>query len=389
MTAVKHPFESFDAHKFRRFKTEKILDAYKHGTLRFCQATVNPRQFPKPVLPQDPRPYVVPAHSRWFSFKKIHRIERAEFPEISDPDEAKIYKRIRNKSVKLFRLYPTHEVTPTTIRHFEGGDFTKILKIHQFLCLWGLINFMPCFAPSQSYPIDLRLVQDYSKIFSDSNHPLSTNSNQLNSHQHIDIQCSICKATCGEGHYCSKKYPGVVICTQCFSHQNILTHLEIPHSAFEFRTLPSNLNVEINLLRNQQRPITQQPQKPQDDEFKILQNVSAAEDKVKEKIKEDWVQISEKTDSKSPLDCLILFLRNSLGDISRNLRLTNHEFGDVNPIIELLEFVRQDEDDQAGEIMSEETQEKLPPLNYNDNWEEIEEEILKEEEDIRNDLSFL
>ena len=107
------------------------------------------------------------------------------------------------------------------------------------------------------------------------------------------------------------------------------------------------------------------------------------------KIKEDWVQISEKTDSKSPLDCLILFLRNSLGDISRNMRLENHAFNDINPTYELLDFVEQDDEEDQNSALFGEPQEQVPTIHYNDNWDEIEEDILREEEEVRNDLSMI
>lgn len=393
MTAVKHPFENFDAQKFRRFKTDKIIEASKYSVFRFCQTTVNPTSHPHPPLPQDPRPYAIPAHSRWFSFKKIHPIERAEFPEVADPDEAKEYKRIRNKAIKVFRLYPNQEITTATIRHFEGGDFTKICKIHQFLCLWGLINFTPCFASNQPYPIDARLVNDYSKIFDDTSHPLNANPNQMSTQQHIDVQCTICKTPCGEGHYCSRKYPGVVICPQCFSHQNTLNQLEIPHSVFEFRTLPAKLQFEINQMRNQQRPGTQPQPKPQDDELKIINSLATEEEKTRPKFKEDWSQIASKTEAKSPLDCLILFLRDSLGDVSRNLRLTNHEFGDENPVLELLEFVENDENNQSNENLEffdqQNNDNSLPTLHYIDNWNEIEDELTKAEDEIKEDFSLI
>ena len=87
------------------------------------------------------------------------------------------------------------------------------------------------------------MATDYSKILEDQS--LSVNSNLQRSQQYIDITCSVCKAICSDGHFCSRKYPGVVICPQCFSQKNTLIQLEVPHSAFEFRTLPYKLKANI------------------------------------------------------------------------------------------------------------------------------------------------
>ncbi|OHT11452.1 SWIRM domain containing protein [Tritrichomonas foetus] len=355
MTAVKHPFENFDSRKSRRFKTESLLDATNYKVTKFCQTAVNPPHHPRPPLPHDPRPYAIPAHSRWFSFQKIHAIERAEFPELSDPAEAKRYKRIRNKFIKLFRLYPTQEVTTATMRHIEGGDSTIISKIHKFLCLWGLINFTPGFCNNQPNQVDARLVHEYSKIIEDPPLNVNTNykANQAKVQPTIDVCCTVCKVACGDGHFCSRKYPGVVICPQCFSHQSTLTQLEVPHAAFEFRSLPAPPNTNNRV-----------PQRS-NDEILIFDKY--------ESMKEDWTQISEKTESKSPLDCLILFLRSSLNDVSQTKQLTSHEFNDENMVLDLLEFA------------NEEKNEEVPhqQLNYQNNWEELDEELQKIEEEIR------
>ena len=361
MTAVKHPFESFDPHKFRRFKTEALLDASNFKVTRFCQTSINPPHHPKPPIPSDPRPYAIPTHSRWFSYNELHPLERSAFPETCDPDIARRYKRVRNKMVKLFRLYPTQEVTVATMRHIEGGDCAFIRKVHQFLSLWGLINFTPCFNSAAPFPFDQSLVTDYQHFLDDQQ--LNVHVSQTrNTAPKVDVPCTVCKQPCGDGHFCSRKYPGVVICPLCFSHQNTLTQLEVTHSAFEFRALPAK-NVNVNNQTNISKA---------SEETMIFDKF--------EQFKDDWIQISEKTESKSPLECFVLFLRNSILDICNHPQIMNYEFNDENPIIDLLDFVNvKQENDGNVEMVSEQIK---PELLLRNDWNEIDENIEKIENDI-------
>ena len=85
----------------------------------------------------------VPFYSRWFSFSKIHKIERDNLPEFFGDKPSKtpdMYLKIRNFVIKLYWKNPKNYLTATACRRCIAGDVCSILRIHAFLEHWGLIN---------------------------------------------------------------------------------------------------------------------------------------------------------------------------------------------------------------------------------------------------------
>lgn len=365
MTAVKHPFECLDASRFRRFKTDTLLEASSIKVTPFCRAAVNPPPHPHPHLPQSQRPYTLPAHSRWFNFKQIHNIERAEFKELEDPEFAIKYKKIRNRFVKIFRLYPTFDVTPSTVRHLYGGDFNLICRIHKFLSTWGLINFTSTASyHAVAYPPDVRAVNEYSQIYfgqGELNKPL----NILNPRS-PEPSCSLCKQPCGTGHFCSRKYPGVIICPRCFSHPTSLDQLDAQHGSFTFRVLPKQKNQTSKVNMN---------------EYDLYDQYEATQG--------DWTKICEICTKKqpnisptqvgySPMEYLLTMIRHVFSDSVAINQVTSHEFHDEDPVLELISA-------------AEKEQEPLPEptIEYRDDWEGLEGEINLLEEDVKYTLNSI
>ncbi|KAI5954384.1 RSC8 [Candida jiufengensis] len=88
---------------------------------------------------------IIPSFAKWFELSKIHAIEKKSFPDFFD-DEAvyktpQNYKYIRDFLVNTFRLNPKEYLTITSVRRSLSGDVTSIIRIHQFLEKWGLINY--------------------------------------------------------------------------------------------------------------------------------------------------------------------------------------------------------------------------------------------------------
>jgi hypothetical protein len=137
--------------------------------------------------------------------------------------------------VKLFRLYPTQKVTIATLRHMWGGDYKFIQRIHRFLSTWGLINFLGTYFPSSvtAYAADARLVQEFTQLVDG---PLLDQVPNQAPARPLDVTCSLCRGSCGDGHFLSRRYLGMIIWPLCFCHQYALDHLEAPHAVFEFRT---------------------------------------------------------------------------------------------------------------------------------------------------------
>ena len=88
------------------------------------------------------------------------------------------------------------------------------------------------------------------------------------------------------------------------------------------------------------------------------------------------VKLSELVDGKSPLECLITFLRNNIYDFITMSNLQNHQFNDIEPLTELLEFSKDDNSNIEPSTN-----------NVSENWNELNSEIDLMEDEIRSCLS--
>jgi chromatin structure-remodeling complex subunit RSC8 len=104
---------------------------------------------------------VIPSFSKWFDLSKIHSIEEKLFPDIfsehgqPSPYRSKeSYQTMRDFMVNCYRLNPREYLTVTAVRRNLCGDVSTIIRIHQFLEKWGLINYQidPRTKPSLSGP---------------------------------------------------------------------------------------------------------------------------------------------------------------------------------------------------------------------------------------------
>jgi len=110
--------------------------------------------YTKPVQKfQKKFPVAIPSCSYWFDMDKIHQIEKESVPEFFQGRPAKtpeVYKRCRNYMINLYRKDPANYLSPTICRKNLGGDACTLMRIHNFLEHWGLINF---YIEPSSYPI--------------------------------------------------------------------------------------------------------------------------------------------------------------------------------------------------------------------------------------------
>ncbi|KAI5964009.1 RSC8 [Candida theae] len=88
---------------------------------------------------------IIPSFAKWFHLNKIHPLEKKSFPDFFSEDSIyktpQSYKYIRDFIINTFRLNPKEYLTITAIRRNLAGDVTNIIRIHQFLEKWGLINY--------------------------------------------------------------------------------------------------------------------------------------------------------------------------------------------------------------------------------------------------------
>ncbi|CAI5725692.1 unnamed protein product [Hyaloperonospora brassicae] len=87
----------------------------------------------------------VPRCSTWFSMDKINPIEQRMLPEFFSASQgsktAELYLKYRNYMVHASRQQPDVYLTATACRRHLAGDACAILRVHEFLTHWGLINF--------------------------------------------------------------------------------------------------------------------------------------------------------------------------------------------------------------------------------------------------------
>ena len=354
---MSHPFEAIEKPYFKRLKNDLLLEGMSTKCSKVCQAVLKPAITPRAPHPRgkEIKPFVLPAHSRWFQYGKIHQIERLQFPEIDEnPDFAKEYIEIRDKMVKLYRLYPTVELRITTVRHIHGGNLTLIQRIHSFLSIWGLINF-------QSYPhgdSDLTkegalLKDEFSslfepKIINPPNFSLPRNS----------ICCTLCKSECADGHFLSIKYPSIILCTKCFTNTQAFNQIGAQHAAFEFKTLYQPYPKNKTLHTENQRMMIEglDKEKKFGDKYEAERKNSHPYDKYAI----DWQQVAIEANKQqlpaqpqptySQLDCFLTTIRLREGDFTAPTTILNHEFRSSSKMQDLINFTQFDDASSFQEV---------------------------------------
>ncbi|MCO5552961.1 hypothetical protein L7F22_006481 [Adiantum nelumboides] len=80
----------------------------------------------------------------WFSWDKIHIIERRALPEFFDGKSLsrtpKVYKEYRDFIVNRYREHPQRSLTYSEVRKMLVGDVNLIRKVFDCIEYWGLIN---------------------------------------------------------------------------------------------------------------------------------------------------------------------------------------------------------------------------------------------------------
>lgn len=247
---------------------EEALTPLERETKRTDSALVKPLEPPDATS----ETYTVPSHTRWFSWNKIHEIERKSLKEFFDGSSSskspKIYKEYRDFMINKYREDLYRRVTFTEMRKMLVGDVNSMHKIFDFLETWGLINFQVSsdsrleqsiedapivfdnttppgiFAGLPSNPVrrvnspsvkssevdrTIRGVQgatlaSYNDVFNEvTGMEVSTVSERTStgSERQSTVQCfcNNCRTECTTSHFDCKK-AGFVLCTKCFEDGN-------------------------------------------------------------------------------------------------------------------------------------------------------------------------
>ncbi|KAI3413864.1 hypothetical protein GPALN_011339 [Globodera pallida] len=88
---------------------------------------------------------IVPSYSAWFDYNAIHQIEKqghADFFNGRNKSKTpETYIAYRNFMIDTYRLNPFEYLSVTSCRRNLSGDVCSIIRIHEFLQKWGLINY--------------------------------------------------------------------------------------------------------------------------------------------------------------------------------------------------------------------------------------------------------
>lgn len=118
----------------------EVLNSARPPSTTYRPSGLNPR----PKVP-NVFPGVIPVSANWFNPQTIHEIERDALPEffanISTYKTPQTYIEYRNYIMHIYRQDPATYLTSTACRRALVCDACAIVRIHQFLEKWGLINF--------------------------------------------------------------------------------------------------------------------------------------------------------------------------------------------------------------------------------------------------------
>lgn len=91
---------------------------------------------------------IIPLFAQWFDINKVHSIEEKLFPDFFLENAVKlphktrdVYVNMRDFIINVYRLNPKEYLSITAVRRNLAGDVTTIIRVHQFLEKWGLINY--------------------------------------------------------------------------------------------------------------------------------------------------------------------------------------------------------------------------------------------------------
>ncbi|KAE9023192.1 hypothetical protein PR001_g12975 [Phytophthora rubi] len=122
------------------------------ASIAVSPASINPLQASQSSADVDPSTdhddaeaaVAVPRCSTWFAMDKLNPIEKRMLPEFFTPGASKtaeLYLKYRNYMVHAYSQQPGVYLTATACRRNLAGDACAILRVHEFLTHWGLINF--------------------------------------------------------------------------------------------------------------------------------------------------------------------------------------------------------------------------------------------------------
>ena len=90
----------------------------------------------------------------WFRLDRVDEVERRSLPEFFDARSKTktptTYMQMRNQIVQTYREAPGAHLSITECRRHLAADVGSVVRLHQFLEHWGIINNHASAEPSRS-----------------------------------------------------------------------------------------------------------------------------------------------------------------------------------------------------------------------------------------------
>lgn len=297
----------------------------------------------------------IPACSSWFRIDLINAIEKRMLPEFfvnansSLSKTPQVYMQYRNFMINAYRQDPDTYLNATSCRRSLAGDACAILRVHEFLEHWGLINFQvppharPLLAAPMSqhfYTKSLGAGHIYPDNAKANLHKKPTGNTTSTKCQRL---CSFCSSECSKINYQltdegKRKIgdtlvgdtiyarPGFCICEPCFRHGKF-SPPNGPGNSPASSTEPTRL-VATDFERKNYSNVADD--KWSETEITTLLQTLAKSDGVF-----DWDLVAKAVGTKSRTQCVTYFLQASLDEKddtpeSNTTSTTHSPFGDLN-----------------------------------------------------------
>ncbi|KAK4340325.1 hypothetical protein RND71_041787 [Anisodus tanguticus] len=204
------------------------------------------------IRSRDPNVHVVPTHAGWFSWTKVHPLEKRTMPsffnEKSQSRTPEIYMEIRNWIMKKYHTDPNIQIELNDLSELSAGDLDVKQEVMEFLDYWGLINYHPFPQTNSVMQVDIdadEAAKTYSlidKLFrfesdetwtpvlprssvatpsvSSGFFPESAIAEELMKSEGpaVEYHCNSCSADCSRKRYHCQKEADFDLCSECFNN---------------------------------------------------------------------------------------------------------------------------------------------------------------------------
>ncbi|KAK4378358.1 hypothetical protein RND71_000220 [Anisodus tanguticus] len=204
------------------------------------------------IRSRDPNVHVVPTHAGWFSWSKVHPLEKRTMPsffnEKSQSRTPEIYMEMRNWIMKKYHADPNIQIELNDLSELSAGDLDVKQEVMEFLDYWGLINYHPFPQTNSVMQVDIdvdeaaktdSLIDKLFRFKSDETwtpvlprssvatpsvssgfFPESALTEELMKSEGpaVEYHCNSCSADCSRKRYHCQKEADFDLCSECFNN---------------------------------------------------------------------------------------------------------------------------------------------------------------------------